>query len=248
MKHKLTVFLTILTAAALLTGCAGTAFAQTETPGATSQPVNRTISVSGSGKVFMTPDIAYITIGVHTESATATAAVSDNNEQAQAVIAALQAAGIDAKDIQTSNFSIYPQQQYDDQGKPTGEIRYSVDNSVMVTVRDVANVGDLLDTVVKAGANTINGIQFDVENRTAALSEARKAAIADARAKAQELAKAAGVELGEVQTISEYTSGGPQPLYDLRAGAPAAEMAASVPVQTGQMQVTLEVSVTFGLR
>jgi hypothetical protein len=136
MKSKLYWFLTILVAAALLTGCASTAFAQTATP-PTPQPVNRTLSVNGSGKVFLTPDIAYITIGVHTEGATATEAVSDNNEQTQAVISALQSAGIAEKDMQTNNFSIYPQQQYDDQGKPTGEVRYSVDNSVMVTVRNI---------------------------------------------------------------------------------------------------------------
>jgi uncharacterized protein YggE len=247
MKSKLYWFLTILVAAALLTGCASTAFAQTATP-PTPQPVNRTLSVNGSGKVFLTPDIAYITIGVHTEGATATEAVSDNNEQTQAVISALQSAGIAEKDMQTNNFSIYPQQQYDDQGKPTGEVRYSVDNSVMVTVRNIDTIGDVLDTVVTAGANAINGIQFDVENKTAALTEARKAAVADARTKAQELAEAAGVELGDVQSISEYTSGGPQPMYDMRAAAPAAEMASSVPVQPGQMLVTLEVSVSFSIR
>jgi uncharacterized protein YggE len=247
MKSKLYWFLTILVAAALLTGCASTAFAQTATP-PTPQTVNRTLSVNGSGKVFLTPDIAYITIGVHTEGATATEAVSDNNEQTQAVISALQSAGIAEKDMQTNNFSIYPQQQYDDQGKPTGEVRYSVDNSVMVTVRNIDTIGDVLDTVVTAGANAINGIQFDVENKTAALTEARKAAVADARTKAQELAEAAGVELGDVQSISEYTSGGPQPMYDMRAAAPAAEMASSVPVQPGQMLVTLEVSVSFSIR
>jgi uncharacterized protein YggE len=247
MYAKFVRFLPLLLIAALLTGCAGTAFAQTETP-TTPQAPNRTLTVNGSGRVYLTPDIAYVTIGVHTEADTATEAMSQNNEQTQAVIAAIKSAGVADKDIQTSNFSIYPQQQYDEQGKLTGEIRYSVDNSVMVTVRDINAIGELLDTVVQAGANNISGIQFDVDNKTAALTSARQAAVADARTKAQELAEAAGVELGEIQTISEYTSGGPVPMYDMRAGAPAAEMAASVPVQPGQLLVTLEVNVAFGIR
>jgi uncharacterized protein YggE len=231
----------------LLTGCAGAAFAQSETP-APAEPVNRTLTVNGSGKVYLTPDIAYITIGVHTEGASASEAVEANNAQAQTVIAALRGQGIAEADIQTNNFSIYPKQQFDDQGKPTGEVRYSVDNSVLVTIRNTTRVGGVLDAVVDAGANSINGIQFDVDNKTAALTSAREAAVADARAKAQELAEAAGVTLGEVQTISEFTSGGPVPMFDMRAGAEMAQAAASVPVQPGQMLVTLDVNVVFTIR
>ena len=250
MHKKIYWMLTVLVAAALLTGCAGAAFAQTETP-QTPPPagtVNRTLTVNGSGKVYLTPDIAYITIGVHTEGESASDAVADNNTQAQAIVAALRSEGIAEADIQTNNFSIYPQQDYDDQGRPTGTVRYAVDNSVYVTIREVGNVGDVLDAAVGAGANSINGIQFDVENKTDFLTSAREAAVADARTKAQELASAAGVTLGEVQTISEYTSGGPQPMYDMRASAEMAQGGASVPVQPGQMLLTLEVNVVFTIR
>jgi uncharacterized protein len=246
MRTKTNLIVSVLVLAALLTGCAGAAFAQSETPTAQGDQakVTRTVTVTGSGKVYLTPDIAYITIGVHTEGENAAEAVAANNTQSQKVIDALLAQGIAEKDIQTTNFSIYPQQEYDTDGKPTGKIKYIVDNSVFVTVRDIDNVGDVLDAAVKAGANTISGIQFDVADKTAALSEARAAAVNDARVKAEELADAAGVSVGEVQTISEYTSGGPQPMYDMRAAAPMAE-AASVPVQAGQMLLTVEVNIVY---
>lgn len=244
MRTKNYWMLAVLLLAVLLSGCAGRAFAQT---GSSDEPINRTLTVSGSGKVYLTPDIAYVTIGVHTEGENAAEVVEANNQQAQKVSDALKAQGIADKDIQTTNFSIYPQQEFDDQGKPTGKIRYIVDNSVFVTVRDINKVGDVLDAAVQAGANSIAGIQFDVADKTAALSDARKAAVADARTKAEELASAAGVEIDEVQTISEFTSGGPTPMYDLRAAAPVVQEAASVPVQPGQMLLTVEVNMVFTL-
>jgi uncharacterized protein YggE len=249
MRTKTYFVVTTLILAALLSGCAGAAFAQTESPAAQGEEtkVTRTVTVTGSGKVYLTPDISYITIGVHTEGENAAEAVASNNAQTQKVIDSLLAQGIDEKDIQTTNFSIYPQQEYDTEGKPTGKIKYIVDNSVFVTVRDITNVGDVLDAAVKSGANSISGIQFDVADKTAALSEARKAAVDDARVKAEELASAAGVTVGDVQTISEYTSGGPQPMYDVRAAAPMAE-AASVPVQAGQMLLTVEVNMVYEIR
>lgn len=247
MQTRLNLFLSVLVAAALLTGCAGVAYAQTGTPEAqVGEPVNRTLTVNGSGRVYMTPDIAYITIGVHTEGERATDAVADNSDQVQAVLDALKSAGIADADLRTTNFSIYPQQQFDDQGRPTGKIIYSVDNSVLVTIRDIESVGDILDTAVSAGSNSVNGIQFDVEDKAEAMEDARTAAVADARAKAQALADAAGVELGEIRSITEYSSGGPQPMYDMRASV-AAE-AASVPVQPGTMLLTLEVNLVFAIR
>jgi len=235
----------ILAAAALLSGCASRAFAQTETPASVEQPV-RTVTVSGSGKVYLTPDIAYVTIGVHTEGYDATKAVAENNQSAQEVIDTLKAMGIDSKDIQTTNFSIYPQQEYDTDGKPTGEIKYVVDNSVFVTVRDLGQIGEVLDETVKSGANSISGIQFDVADKTAAQAEARKAAVINASTKAQELAEAAGVTLGQVMTISESTSGVPTPMYDVRASVAMAE--SSVPVEAGQMTLMIEVNIVYQIK
>jgi uncharacterized protein YggE len=211
-----------------------------------SQPPLRTISVNGNGKVYLTPDIAYIYLGVHTESPDAKEAVSSNNAQSQKVKDALTQFGIDPKDIQTSNFSIYPNQQYDNNGKPT-TLRYIVDNTVYVTVRKLDKIGDLLDAVVQAGANSIQSISFDVADRSAALSQARKLAVTDAHDQAQELAQAAGVTLGDVQTISYYSSPTPVPMYDAKSlGAAAAP--ASVPISTGQLVLSVDVSMVYTIK
>jgi uncharacterized protein YggE len=210
------------------------------------QPPQRTITVTGTGKVTLTPDIAYISIGVHTENASATQAVSGNNTQAQAVIAAIKGFGVADKDIQTTNFSINPQQQTDANGKVTG-ILYVVDNTVYVTVRDLTKLGDLLDSTVNAGANNINSIQFDVADKTAALSQARQAAVADAKKQADELTQATGVTLDVVQTISYYDTTAPVTVQYARADL-VAPAAASVPVQAGSMQIYTTVTIVYGLK
>jgi len=250
MKTKLILMTSILVLAALLAGCAGSAFAQTVAPtvepGETKE-VTRLLTVNGNGKVYLTPDMVYVTIGVHSEGENAVKTVAENNAATQDVIDTLKGMKIDEKDIQTTNFSITPQKEYDPAGKPTGKVLYIVDNSVFVTVRDLNKIGEVLDATIKSGANSINGIQFDVADKSQALSAARQAAVKDAYAKAQELAGAAGVELGAVQTINEYTSGGPMPMYD-RAAAPMAAEAGSVPVQAGQMLLTIEVSIVYEIK
>jgi len=233
----------LLTASFILSACAATPIASAQTAEPDTQNL-RTLTVTGSGQALLTPDIAYVTIGVHTENKNAAEAVSANNTQAQAVTDALKGAGIAAKDIRTTNFSIYPQQQYDDKGQIQG-ITYIVDNSVYVTVRDLTKVGGLLDTAVKAGANSISGVQFDVADKTKALSDARKAAIANATEIGNELASAANVTLGPVQSINTYGTT-PTPFYDTRAAA--VESAAAVPVSPGQLNITVDVQVVFQIQ
>jgi uncharacterized protein YggE len=209
------------------------------------QPPQRTITVTGTGKVTLTPDIAYISIGVHTQNASAKDAVAENNTQAQAVITAIKGFGVAEKDIQTTNFSIYPQQQYDNEGKPTG-IVYMVDNTVYVTVRDLSKLGSLLDSSVSSGANNISSIQFDVADKTEALSQARLAAVKDARKQADELTKATEVGLGVVQSISYYDTSAPVTVEYAKADMAVA--AASVPVQAGSMQISTTVTVVYELK
>ena len=242
MFNKRFLLMGLLVAAIALSAC-GTA--QTA---ADSKIQPRTISVNGSSQVILTPDMAYVSIGVHSEAKDAKEAVASNNQQSQAVIDALVAAGVDAKDIQTINFSVYPQDKY----SPTGELLekvFAVDNTVYVKVRKLDSIGSLLDTAVQAGANTIYGISFDVENKDAAMAEGRKNAIANARQQAEQLAEAASVTLGEVYSISSYSSA-PSPMYyDVKGlGGGAADAAAYVPVQPGQMTITVDVSVVFEIQ
>ncbi len=241
MKTRTILFSLLVLTAVLLSACA---------PGVAAggvQPAARSITVSGAGQVTLTPDIAYIYIGVRTEKNTAADAVSENNAQTTRLVEALKKAGVAAEDIRTSNFSIWSNQQYGPDGLPTGETIYAVDNTVYVTVRDLATLGDLLDKAVQAGANSINSISFDVADKSAALSEARKSAVEAARQQAEELAAAAGVGLGEVQTIT-YFDATPYPAFDGKGmgGGGAAEMA--VPINPGTMQLTVTVTIAYEIK
>ena len=248
MRNKpLLIILVLLVASLFLSAGKSTLGAQPALAQAT-EPAKRTINVTGTGKVTLTPDIAYVSIGVHTEGKDAAEAVASNTSQAQKVVDALKAFKIDPKDIQTINFSIYPQQQYDNEGKPQG-ITYVVDNTVYVTLRDIDKLGELLDAVVKAGSNSINSIQFDVADREAALSEARKLAVANGQKQAEELATAAGVKLGQVLSINSSSPSAPVPMYDYKLGMGGAATAeAAVPISTGQLIITLDVYLSYEIQ
>ena len=239
MKTKFIFLLGVLVLSLVLSACGPSTI--TVQP----QPFQPTITVTGSGLVTLTPDIAYINIGVHSQDASASAAMTENSASAQAVIDSIKSAGVADKDIQTTNFSVYPQQQYDGNGKITG-ILYMVDNSVYVTVRDLTKLGGLLDASVRAGANTINSISFDVADRTAALSQARLAAVADARKQADELTGATGVSVGSVQSISYNDSSAPLTVQYARLEAAAPSP--NVPVQPGSMQITTRVTIVYGIK
>lgn len=241
MKTKSIFVAAVALLALVLSACGPTTINQE------AQPVVRTISVTGSGQANLVPDIAYLYLGVHTEKPTASEAMAENNAQTQSMIDALTKFGIDKKDIRTTNFSIYPQDKYDPQsGTPTGEKVYSVDNTVYVTVRDLKQLGDLLDTVVAAGANTINSIQFDVADKAEAIKTARAEAVKDAQAQAQELADSAGVTLGEIQALGFYDSQ-PYPMYEGKGGGAVAQSAA-VPIQPGQLTFTVTVNATYAIK
>ena len=238
MKTKSIFIVAVVALALVISACAPAA----------PQPQPRTLSVTGTGTAYLTPDIAYVYLGVHTENTSATQAVAENNTNSQAVIKALTDFGIDPKDILTTNFSIYPSDKYDPQtNQPTGEKTYSVDNTVYVTVRDITKLGDLLDTMVKAGANTVNGIQFDVAKKDEALKGARADAVKDAKSKAQELASISGVQLGAVQAVS-FLDNTPIPFAADKFAVAGAAQAASVPVQTGQLTFTVTVSMTYDIK
>lgn len=206
----------------------------------------RTLNVSGVGVVYLTPDIAYITIGVNTQRDNAADAVEENKTQTTAVIQAIRDAGVEEKDIRTNNFSIWSNPRYDEFGQLSGAVTYVVDNTVNVTVRDLDTLGDLLDAAITAGANSIYSIQFDVEDKTEAQKDARAQAVEDAKTEAAELAEVSGVTLGEIQNINYYESGSPY-YYDFGRGGGGGAMseAASVPIQPGQLAITVSVNLTY---
>lgn len=226
---------------------APSARAQTDVPDTPNQEP-RTLSINGNGTISIEPDTATINIGVQTEGVDAQEAVASNNQQSQALIDALTSAGVAENDIQTSNFSIYPRQEYDAQGQPTGEITYVVSNTVSVTVRDLENVGSVLDAAVKAGANNIFGIQFDIEDREAAQQQAMTAAMTNAQARAEVLAEAAGVELADILSLQTYLGGSSPIPYGSGYDMAVQEAAMSVPVSPGEMQIMVDVNVIYEIR
>ena len=243
MRIRFELLSAILVAAIGLSACGPTTVVSNPAP------ILRTMNVTGTGMVYLTPDIAYVNIGVHTEKPTATEAVSANNDQTTQVIAALKNAGVDAKDIRTTNFSISPNTQYDPQSGKATTTTYVVDNTVYVTVHQLDKLGDLLDATVQAGANNINSIQFDVFDKSSALKQARDQAVKDAQGQAQGLASASGVTLGDVQTIS-FTNNIPQPVTDMfsKAGGGISAPVAAVPISAGQLTLTVNVDITYLLK
>jgi uncharacterized protein len=200
------------------------------------------ITVSGEGRVEAAPDMATLSLGVTTQADTAAAALAANSQQLAVVLDRLRAAGIAARDLQTSGLSMQPNWDYSNNAAPriTG---YVASNMLTVRVRALDTLGTVLDSAVRDGANTFNGLGFALADPAAALDEARRRAVADARHKAELLAEAAGVTLGPVVSISEGGGGGqPAPMY--RSAAMAAE---AVPVAEGEVLLSAQVSIVYAI-
>lgn len=208
----------------------------------------RNIAVTGQGEASGAPDMATINIGVQTQAPTALDAANQNQAIVDRVMQALGKLGVDDKDLQTADYSIWPEQQHDPrEANQVKIIGYRVNNSIHVTVRDIDKVGEILGAATGAGANSVNGISFGIDDPSALEAEAREAAMQDARARAQDLAELAGVQLGEVLQISLSTGGGiPIPYRAARMEAMDAAMAPSI--STGQLTVTVQVQVSYAIR
>jgi uncharacterized protein YggE len=211
--------------------------------------MNGTISISGLGEVSAAPDTAFVTSGVTTQGATAREALDANTKAMTELLETLKAAGIEARDIQTSGFSVSPNYVYTDARDANGyqlppKINgYQVYNTVNVRVRELSTLGSVLDKAVTVGANTINGVSFSVADPSKLYDEARKLAFADAKKKAELYATAAGEELGDLRNINESQgySQPPQP-YVMRAEVAADK---AVPVEGGELSFQINVQVTW---
>ncbi len=245
MSSRRTFYAAILMAALLVvaTGCSLGA-----TAASSATPPNRTITVVGTGKAFGTPDVARVTVGIETRSELVQEAADDNNAKMSALLDAIAELGIDKKDIQTSNYSIYTDRRpllSSEIESSEESLVYVVNNQVTVTVRDLESLGDVLDAAVAAGANNVYGIYFTVDDPSALESEARANAVADAKARAESLAGLAGVEVGDVLSISEVI-GGPIAVPVMEAARGMGQ--ASVPIEVGELEVSMNVQVTYAIR
>lgn len=223
---------------------------QEATPAATAAPnpvFPATVTVSGQGTVNVPPDTATVTVGIDVIRPDLAAAQDEAARQATAIIEAVRAQGIEGRDIQTANYSVSILRDYSENGDPTQITGFEVMNQVNVTIRDVAAVGDLLDAVIGAGANSIWGITFFVDDPRPFATEARRLAVEDATEKARQLAEAAGLGLGRVVSIAEGTGMVPPPMPMGRGGGMAADAAMAPPIEAGSSQILVDVSMTFEL-
>jgi uncharacterized protein YggE len=201
------------------------------------------ISVTGEAQISVAPDIAFVDARVATDAKTAREASEANNAAMTRVFAALKAANIDARDIQTSRLSLQPQYAPNRSG-PSPVVGYRASNRVTVRIHDVSKVAGVIDTLVGAGANDIGNVAFEVSQASKLLDDAREKAVADARRKAEIYARAAGVTLGAPLSISE--GGAPEPLFRAKMAAPMA--AAPTPIAQGEETLSVSVNVTWAIK
>ncbi len=214
----------------------------TTTPG--TNPPEHTISVQGVGNIFVKPDLAEVSLGVDITRNKLADARNDAASAMAAIIDALHALGIADADIQTSYFSINP--TYDYSSNTQRVTGYEVNNILLVEVRNLDQLGAVVDNSVAAGATTVNGITFKLSDTTAAENQARDAAVKDARSRADALATAAGVQISGVASIAETSYSMPWPIYaDARGGTVAPEAQAPTPIIPGNTEVTINVSVVY---
>ena len=237
-----------LAVAVLVAGPALTRPAQTNSPsalGATDTTPVKGITVQGTGRITVSPDLATISVGVQVQALTAGKAQAQASAAMTRVISSVKGQGIADTDLTTQWISLQPQYDY-----PTGSSTprltgYVASQSLSVKVRHIEKAGAVIDAAVAGGATQVGGISFSVADPAAASAQARSAAVADARQRATALAQAAGVTLGTVISMSEVAAPTPTPI-PYAAGALAPE-SVRTPVQVGTTEVEVDVQVTFAI-
>jgi hypothetical protein len=173
--------------------------------------------------------------------------VDDNKAKMNSLLETLKQLGLADKDIRTSNYSVYTERvSAPAMGAEisTEQMIYHVTNTVDVTVRDVNQIGEVLDKAVAAGANNIYGVNFSVEDTARLEADARAKAVTDAKARAEELAQLNGVQLGEVLTVSEVIGGSAYPMYRDAVGMGGG----GAPVQPGELEMSLSIQITYAVK
>lgn len=206
------------------------------------------VSSTGTGRAFGEPDVAIVNVGVNVQRPTVAQARDDAAVAQQAVIDSLRDNGVADEDIQTVGFSVHPQYNYPPD-RPQGEIvGYVVSNVVTAKIRDLDTTGDVLDAATVAGGNDalVQGVSFTIDDPAVLQEAARRQAVERARQQAEQLADAAGANLGRLLSISE--SGG---FIPFERGGAAFDMAAQVPqaspIEPGQVEINITVSMQFAL-
>lgn len=196
-----------------------------------------TFSVMGQGTVSVSPDVAVVNAGVTVSAGTVKQAQNELNTKINAVSSAIKKLGVSDKDIQTSNYSVYPQYDYQAGQKITG---YQASSSLMIKVRDIEKANEVIDAATANGANQVSGISFEVDDKTKAENEAREKAVSEARRKAEDAARIAGFKLGKVINYAESFGGEPRPILMMEKAVDSATQ-----VEPGTNEITVTVTLSF---
>ena len=238
----------LLLALSLALGASMTAHAAPPPPPAVAAAEGTLLNISANAEATRVPDVATLSAGVVTQAADGNSAMRQNAQQMDKVLAAIKAAGIAERDMQTSGVSLNPQYRYTDNEAPkiTG---YQASNTVSVKVRDIARLGKVLDALAAQGANQINGPQFEIDQPEPVYDEARLAALKKAQARAQTYAKSLGLQVRRIVSISENSNGGfrPMPMMVARSAMAGAAMDKATPVAPGESTVSVNLDVVFEL-
>ncbi len=229
-----------------LAGIAGAAGAQsvhTQAPIVASD--STLVSISASAEASQVPDIATVSAGVVTQAVDGNSAMRQNAERMAKVLAAIKAAGIAERDVQTSGINLSPQYRYVENEAPT-ITGYQASNTVSLKVRDVANLGKVLDALAAQGSNQIHGPSFEIDDPEPVYAEARLAALAKARARAVTYADALDLRVRRIVSISEGGGGGFQPM-PMMVQSKSRDMVESTPVSPGETTLSVSLDVVFEL-
>ncbi len=231
--------LVILTVLSLLAACLAGPVLAAPADGA------RTITVTGHAEAVVAPDIAFVTAGIVTTGASAEAARADNDRTMRRIIDALDALGIDKRNIATSQFSLQPIYRNDGKdGSPGAISGYRLQNSVTVKVEDLGKIGPVIDAAFAAGANQFQGLRFAVRDDGRLYDELLRKAVLDGRHKAEVMADALGVALGQPLSVAE--AGRYMPVQNDAVRSYKA-VAGGSPIEAGTMTVSVDVNLVFGM-
>lgn len=206
-------------------------------------------SVSAEGRVFAPPDIAQITFGVKTENLpSAEAATREGVEKMNAIVRAIKNAGVEEKDLKTTNYNLYPNYDYTrESGRElTG---WNLDQSVQVKIRDLDTIGEVIARATEAGANQVGDISFTIDDEETLKRKARAEAIANAKKKAKEIARDSGLRLGKLINVTVSQVSYPIPIYARSFSLEAAPAPVPKPdIQTGENEVSVTVTLTYDVK
>jgi len=208
----------------------------------------KTVTISAEGKVIVSPDIAKISFSVVSEGPNAEKIADENNKKMNSVIDFVKSQGIDEKDIKTTQYNLNPRYEYDERTRKSWISGYTLTQTILVKIRDLAKVGKILGGLPELGINQIGSISFEVDEPEKYLAEARDKAFDKAREKAKEMAEKNGVRLGKIINFSEYQGREPIPYYETFNKEIAAPAATLPSIQPGSQEVTVQVSVTYEIK